>query len=109
MTNLIAPYKAYIDSSMSIVIGTVLEKMNVGIPESAVTNFFTDALLDYARKSENKNIDLAILNVAGSRKPLEEGDLTIGDIYELMPFENKIIIAEISGTTVQNLFDAFAQ
>jgi 5'-nucleotidase len=47
---------------------------------------------------------LVIHNVQGGlRTILSAGDLTFGDVYELSPFENRIVILELSGTELRQV------
>ncbi len=75
-------------------IGITLETpfTHEGNPESALGNLFTDALL------ESLDVDVAIHNVAGGlRTNLPAGDLEFGDVYELSPFENRLVYIDMSG------------
>ena len=43
------------------------------------------------------------------RASLAEGDVTVGDILELAPFENKICFLTLKGTDVRELFEQIAR
>src|SRR5690606_12284314 len=42
------------------------------------------------------------------RNPLPQGDITVGHIFELMPFENTISVLTLSGVQVQRMADQIA-
>jgi len=109
MRQLILPYKNEMDTQLNKKIGFLPERMTANPPESLLSNFCADALLNYVRSTEKIQADIAILNFGGLRKPLETGDLTIRDMFELMPFENKVVVIELSGKELHQLFDAFAR
>ncbi len=109
MEQLIEPYKKQLDSTMNVVIGYAPERLEGGNPESTLSNYFTDALLSYSTQTLGKKADLAILNMGGFRKPIEAGNITVRDIFELMPFENEAVQIELSGKDLQDLFNIFAQ
>lgn len=44
------------------------------------------------------NVDFALQNAGGLRKTISKGNLTVGDIYELLPFGNTLYILELTGT-----------
>jgi 2',3'-cyclic-nucleotide 2'-phosphodiesterase (5'-nucleotidase family) len=53
-------------------------------------------------------VDAAILNNGGLRVPLNQGPVTVGRVYELMPFDNALVILELSGTQLMRLADELA-
>ena len=63
-----------------------------------------------ARKTANYlatyyDCDLVILNRGGIRSTLPKGDVTIGKIYEIYPFDNELVIAELKGYELKNILD----
>ncbi|MGL5379438.1 5'-nucleotidase C-terminal domain-containing protein [Clostridium sp.] len=40
---------------------------------------------------------IAIANGGGIRRPLEQGDVTVGDMYEILPFDNQLVTLELKG------------
>ncbi len=109
MENLIAPYKAQLDKTMNTIIGYAPEILTNKDPQGGVCSYFSNALLNYAREIGEKEVDAAILNIGGFRKSINAGNITIGDIYELMPFENMAVIADIKGIYLQELLNFFAK
>ena len=69
-----------------------------GNPESTLGNLFTDALL------EESDVDVAMHNVAGGlRQNLPAGELTFGDVYQLSPFENRLVILTLTGAELRQI------
>ncbi len=57
-------------------------------------------------KSRTGNaIDAVLLNHGGVRAALAAGPVTMRDAYEIMPFENKIVVAEMNATQVKQMVD----
>lgn len=108
MENLIAPYKAEKEESMSVIIGESEETITVGKPESKLTNLIADILLTEARKYI-ADTDMAVTNIGGIRRPLYEGNITIGDVFEILPFDNSLLVFEYKGSDILALADAIAQ
>ncbi|MCJ7466285.1 MAG: 5'-nucleotidase C-terminal domain-containing protein [Maribacter sp.] len=50
-----------------------------------------------------RNIDFVLLNHGGIRSIISEGKVTARTAYEVMPFENSIVVAELSGKSVLDL------
>lgn len=66
--------------------------------ESALANLMTDALL------ESLDADISIHNVIGGiRNGLPQGDLTFGAVYEMFPFDNRIVVLDLSGRQVRRI------
>lgn len=49
------------------------------------------------------NSDIAMLNSGGIRKGLLQGNITVGDIWEINPFGNTITIFNVSGKTLKEM------
>ena len=89
--SIIAPYKAGIDSVMNEVLCISEIDMTKGKPESLLGNFVTDLCL----QQYSDIADICVMNNGGLRSSLTKGKITRGDIYTLMPFENKLVILEL--------------
>ena len=60
--------------------------------ESPLSNLMTDAL------RESLGTDVAVHNVLGGiRSGLPAGPLTFGDVYSMFPFDNRVVLLELSG------------
>ena len=49
--------------------------------------------------------DFACLNTGGVRSTIDLGPITMEDIYEVFPFDNKLIIVEMSGSTLKSFYN----
>lgn len=96
---LITPYKKQIDESMSKVIGKAAKELRCERTdiESSLGNFIVDLLQYQTAKLYHLPLDLCIVNNGGLRVPISEGNITVGNIFELMPFENEIIVITLTG------------
>ncbi len=64
--------------------------------ESPLANLMTQAVL------EAVGGDVAIHNVVGGiRSTLPGGDLTFGSVYEMFPFDNRVVVLDISGAELR--------
>jgi 2',3'-cyclic-nucleotide 2'-phosphodiesterase (5'-nucleotidase family) len=110
LDKLIAPYKNQLDAKMNEVIAINPEEMRKTRPSSVLGNWFSDALLEEASRIYGIDIDMSMQNYGGLRVPsLSKGDVTVGKIYELMPFDNKLVMLELDGVTTKKLFDKIAE
>ena len=102
------PIKRRIDEKMNIVIGKVAETMRAHAPESLLSNFSADVYRQAAYNFTGDKVDIAVVNLGGLRTVVPAGDITIGKVFELMPFENELVIVWIKGDKLQELLDFFA-
>lgn len=49
------------------------------------------------------------MNIGGIRTSLPEGDITVGNIFSIFPFENSISVITLKGKDVKDLFDIIAR
>mgnify|MGYP003306685061 CR=1 FL=1 len=108
MNSLIAPYRSEKETSMGVVIGEATETMEVAYPESKLTNLIADILLTEGRKYVS-DVDMAVTNIGGIRRSLYVGNITIGDVFEILPFDNSLLVLEYKGIDILALADAIAK
>ena len=102
------PYKAHVDSMMNPVVGRVGCYLYADRPESSLSNLLTDILM-WAANDYQEKPDFAVYNIGGMRAALAEGEVTIGDVLEVAPFENKICFVTLTGVKVKELFAQIAE
>tara|TARA_R110002049_G_scaffold125706_1_gene281411 strand:+ start:517 stop:1275 length:759 start_codon:yes stop_codon:yes gene_type:complete len=105
----IKPFKEHIqkdlDSILAYSVGTY-SKSN-GEFNTAIGNFMADAIYTQANpifnKRTGKNIDMVLLNHGGIRSILPKGNITKKTAFNLMPFENSIVVVALKGTQIKSL------
>ncbi|TPE44658.1 5'-nucleotidase C-terminal domain-containing protein [Pontibacter mangrovi] len=105
----IAPYRQAVESKMSEVVGTAPVALSKGDYESPLGNFVVDLQLAQSEPLYGKPIDLSLTTNGGLRVPLPEGEITTGNVFELMPFENELVVLTLKGEAVKQLFDYAAE
>ena len=104
------PFKEKLDAEMSKVIGysdVVLSKAST-TPESVLGNFFADAVWSQSKKIEPK-IDFVFPTTRGGiRNDVAKGPITVAQVFEMMPFENELVLFELKGTAVYKLLTFIA-
>ncbi len=102
------PIKQNVDAQMNVVIGQVAVDMRAHKPESLLSNFSADAYLAAARASTTEPVHIAIVNLGGLRTQVPQGDFTMRKAFELMPFENELVLLWLKGSNVLDLLNGFA-
>ena len=87
---IIAPYQKGIETEMNEVISYSKNSLTKKGTESLLGNFVTDLCLNYA------DAHMCVMNNGGLRSIIDKGPITRGEIYELMPFENELVVLELN-------------
>ena len=108
---LLAKLKLYaqkVEKKLGTVIGraqTTLSSRMVRRQETALGNLVADSMAWYARR---KGADFAVQNGGGIRADLPEGTITMRRAYEILPFDNSVVLVSMTGRDVLELFNTMA-
>ncbi len=109
LVKLIAPYSAEINRTMNDVIGTLTVTLEKKPDENSLGFLMTDAMLSQSQEKFSKKVDLAFTNYGGIRtNSMQPGKITNGSIYELMPFDNLVVLLTMNGEQLQLLMNHIA-
>ncbi len=82
-------------------------------PESPLGDLLSDLVFEQAseryKENFNKEIDFAVLNRGGIRTTVGKGDITLRQMFEIMPFENTLLVVEISPDKMVEFLDYMAK
>lgn len=67
------------------------------IQECAMGNLVADAMLD---RVKDQGVTIAIMNSGGLRASIDEGDVTMGEVLTVLPFQNTLSTFDISGEQI---------
>lgn len=82
-----------------IATATVDMTKNTELGESLVGNWSTDATLEIA------GTDFAVSNDGGLRCDIPKGDVTVGTLYQFMPFDNVLAKVKMTGAQVKTMME----
>jgi 2',3'-cyclic-nucleotide 2'-phosphodiesterase (5'-nucleotidase family) len=107
---MLKPYRDSVYESMKEIVGVTDMTLERKSPESTLGNFVADAIYFSARQKFNTPIDAAFVNYNGIRiTTLPKGNITKEKIFELMPFDNLLVIQRLTGSVLQEFLDFTAQ
>ena len=107
--DLIKPYRTKLDEVMNEVIGYSETDLYKTQPEGTLNNWMADVIQFQSKKHFKKNVDCTILNYGGIRIPsITKGDITRSKIFELMPFDNEIVLMSMDKKTLTELLNMVA-
>lgn len=107
VAQLIKPYKEKLDAEMNEVLVISAEEFpkEKGKAETKLGNLVADLSLEIANDYYKDNIDFCLLNFGGLRTSLPKGEITRGKIFELMPFENELVVVNINNDSLNSLIN----
>ncbi len=108
MLGFLQPYAQTMNASMNKVIGFTNNTLIHKQPESALGNFLADCITQMAEKKFNRKVDAGFINQGGIRSYLAKGNITLGKIFEIMPFDNLLVLQEMKGSVLRLLLDKTA-
>ncbi len=107
----IKPYRAHIEKDLDSVLAYSADTYTKSDGEfnTAIGNFMADAVYDEAnpifKSRTGKNIDMVLLNHGGIRSIISKGNITTRTAFELMPFENTLLVVGMKGNQMDSLVD----
>jgi len=109
LASIVKPYSDSVNKLMNIVIGyndARLEKKREG---NVLGFFMADAYLEMAKQKFDPKVDAAFMNSGGIRLPeIPPGAITQGKIFELMPFDNLMVLLKMKGSLLKQYLDTLA-
>lgn len=110
MTATIAPYKAQLDAKMNRQLATLANPLTKKGAESTLGNWMADLMMDAAQdRFPGKEIAFATGNSGGIRvQEIGSGPLLVSEIYEMMPFDNELVLLDLSGAEMREFISHIA-
>lgn len=99
------------EKQMQVVVAHTDTELESYAPESPLSNFLTDLLLEesakYIKDTTFDNLDLSMLNFGGIRTSMPAGDVTVGDIFRISPFDNYLTYIVLKGSELKKALGRF--
>ncbi|ULC60634.1 5'-nucleotidase C-terminal domain-containing protein [Flaviramulus sp. BrNp1-15] len=105
----IKPYRENIQKDLDSVLAYSADTYtkNDGELNTAIGNFMADAVYDEAnpifKSRTGHDIDIVLLNHGGIRSILSKGNITKRTAFEIMPFENNIVVVALKSNQIDSL------
>ncbi len=107
----ISPYRDNVNKNLDSVISYAPETYSKtdGEFNTAIGNLMADAVFSESNpifnKRTGKNIDFVLLNHGGIRAIISQGNITSRTAYEVMPFDNSVVVVALKGKQINELFN----
>lgn len=103
------PYSIEVSKQMNVVIGETESALERKMPEGTLGNFVSDAMKERAAVSYNRGVDAAFVNYGGLRVDnIAPGPIKLGKMYELMPFDNIVVLLHLKGAEFMQILNTIA-
>lgn len=101
----IKPYRENIEKDLSEILAFAPQNIDkTGEWQSSIGNLLADVVLKKGnpilKSRKNVSIDFCLLNHGGIRAIIPKGNVTARTAFEIMPFENSLIIVAMKGSDV---------
>lgn len=108
--SIIVDYRVQLEKEMNVVIGQLAHDISKTSPESDIGNWMVDIMHDEANLMLDQPVDFSVQNQGGIRvSSMSAGPITVGEVFEVMPFDNMISILTADGAGVQEFMDHIAE
>lgn len=109
ITSIVAPFRKRINEVLDSTLAYAPRMItkNDGKYNTTAGNLMADVVLIQSnpvfKGRTGKDIDFVVLNHGGIRSIISQGNVTARAAYEVMPFENIIVVVELKGKSVRDL------
>lgn len=115
ISNFVEPYRNRINQVLDSTLAYAPKPflLDDGKRNSSMGNLMADIVFEEAapifKLRTGKELDFVVLNAGGVRSIISSGKVTARNAYEVMPFENYIVVVELSGSAVRKLINFVAK
>lgn len=115
MEEFIKPYKEHLNKTLDSSLAWNPESIDKtqGELNTAIGNLMADIVMKKTtsvfQSRTGNEIDLVLLNHGGIRSGLDKGNISTRSAYSLMPFENEIVVVELSGEKIMEMLKYLEQ
>lgn len=109
--NFIKPFRDNVNKNLDGVLSYAVDTYSKSDGElnTAIGNLMADAVMEQSnpvfKSRTNNEIDVVLLNHGGIRSILSQGNVTSRTAYQIMPFENSVVVVDLKGTYILELVD----
>lgn len=111
----IKPYRENVERDLDSVLAYSADTYSKsdGVLNTAIGNFMADAVYEMSnpvfKKRTGKTIDMVLLNHGGIRSIISKGNITSRTAYQIMPFDNAVVVSAMTGSQVNALIDFLSE
>ena len=93
-------YKQQLEEETQKIIAYSVQDLKKENNQHALGNFVCDAMKYIGEKTIMDSCDIVLVNRGGLRANLPKGEIRVYNIFELMPFDNELVLLTVSGKKI---------
>lgn len=95
-------------ADVKTVIGYSKEAMIRQYPESELSNWFVDQMMESCAAKTGKKVDVGIVNFGGIRIDMPKGEILLDDMMSMFPFKNSLCYVALKGRYLREILEQMA-
>ena len=110
LDSFLKPYRSELEKKMNDTLAYSSQVLTKKKIESTLGNWVADGMMWYAVEKLHEEANVAICNSGGLRtKSMPAGPILLKHIFELMPFENELVIIDVDSNDFKIILERIAQ
>jgi 2',3'-cyclic-nucleotide 2'-phosphodiesterase (5'-nucleotidase family) len=110
MARFLEPFSGVLRRSMEDSLGWLPVTLMKELPDGTLGNFMADSYLEMAKRRFDSSAQVAFVNHGGIRlNAIQAGRLRRGAVYEVMPFDNELVLLRVTGGQLKAYLDHIAK
>ena len=93
---------------MREIVGYSTHEMAVAYPESELSDWFIDNIMEAVAKESGKPVSFGVGNFGGIRCAMPQGNIILDDLKSMFPFKNQIVYLELPGSEIRAILETMA-
>lgn len=103
--SIVSPYKVVLDKEMSEVVSYAEVDFINQRPSGNLGNLMADIILAKGQEMLPKEKVICLINFGGLRAPISKGNVTLGDLFKVMPFDNQLVLLKMPASSITQIRD----
>ncbi|MGN0191283.1 MAG: 5'-nucleotidase C-terminal domain-containing protein, partial [Candidatus Cryptobacteroides sp.] len=95
-------------AEVKTVIGCSTREMVAQAPQSSLSNWFVDNIMEGVSALSGRKIDFGVGNFGGIRTSMPEGPVILDDMMSMFPFKNQVVYLELQGRDIRAILESMA-
>ncbi len=89
-------------------VGYSTREMDVAYPESELSDWFIDNIMEAVAEESGKPVSFGVGNFGGIRCAMPQGKIILDDLKSMFPFKNQIVYLELQGSEIRSILEKMA-
>lgn len=101
--SIVTPYKTELDQQMNRVVTNAPVDFINQRPSGNLGNFIADVMLERGKQQTSNLPTICLINFGGLRAPISKGNVTLGDLFKVMPFDNQLVLVKMPANSMNDI------